>query len=594
MTYPFIQAIARACRYVSAAFSARRLRLTCGLAAVLMGGYGCGSRPAPPASAISANRDAAAINAPPAAPLFDDVLPASGIDFATKQTHSPLTILETMGHGAGLIDVDGDGLLDIVLAGPDKIHLYRNLGNYRFQDITAGSGLKQAGYWQGVAVGDYDNDGRPDLYVCGYNCSALYHNEGGGKFRDVTAQAGLSARKPGADGIGDWRTSAAFADLDGDGKPDLYVCRYLEFGPHTPQLCSHIGKTEKYSCPPDTYTPQHGSLYRNLGGGRFADVTRASGLQNSGGRALGVAFADLEGHGKPSIAIANDERPGDLYFNKGGMKFANQGEMSGTAYSAEGHVHGGMGADWADVDGDGKLDMFVSTYEKETKSLYRNLGQGLFSEASLQMGLGDSLRPWVSFGCKFLDYDNDGWPDLMTASGHVLDNTAVVYPGTQFRQPTQLFHNNRGVFAEVTDQMSVSARRLMVGRGLAVGDLNNSGHLDAIVTDLDGPPLLLRNRSQDTNHWLTLKLVGTRSNRDGVGARITVEAGGRTQLLQATNGGSFLSASDPRVHIGLGAAKQIDRLRIHWPSGHEDTFTNVTPDQFFRATEGSKQLAKTP
>lgn len=579
---------------VGGAKTLRRLLLYC-LPVLIVGLFlpGCWAPRISPAvnSADAASKDKHSAPTDPSAVLFEDVLPASGIDFAVNQTKSPLNIHETLGHGVGLIDVDGDGLLDIVLVAPDRVRLYRNLGAYRFEDMTAKSGLAQLGYWEGVAVGDIDDDGRPDLYLCGYNCSALYHNEGG-RFRDITASAGLLPLPPTSSGVGDWRTSAGFADLDGNGRLDLYVCRYAEFGPRTPQLCSDAGKPFQYSCSPDIYKPQHGLLYRNQGKNRFQDVTHASGLEASAGRALAVAFADYDGRGRLSLAIANDERPGDLFVNQGGMKFINQGEISATAYNSEGRVHGGMGADWADYDGDGKLDLFVPTYEKEIKSLYHNLGQGVFSEASVQAGLGDSMRPWVSFGCKFLDYDNDGWPDLMTASGHVLDNTAVVYPGTQLRQPTQLFHNNRGAFTEVTNEMSASARRLMVGRGLAAGDLNNSGHIDAIVTDLDGPPLLLRNRSRDTNHWLTLKLVGTRSNRDGVGARITVEAGGQTQLLQATNGGSFLSASDPRVHIGLGAAKQIDRLRIHWPSGHEDTFNNVAANQFLRLTEGEKQLAK--
>lgn len=570
--------------------SLRSLLLICGLLAALSG---CGGvRPVSPTVGVNTNGS----TSPPASKtgtlLFDDALTGSGIDFVIKQTHTPLNILQTLGHGVGLIDVDGDGLLDIVLVGPDKARLYHNLGNYHFQEITAGSGLRQNGDWEGIAVGDYDNDGRPDLYLCGYNCSALYHNEGKGRFREVTTQAGLDTIKPGKAGIGDWRTSAAFVDLDGDGKLDLYVCRYAEFGPHSPQLCSTIGKAERYSCPPDSYTPQHGLLYHNLGQGRFRDVTVASGMQKSAGRALAVAFADVEGKGRLSLAIANDERPGDLFINKGGMRFVDQGEISGTAYSAEGHVHGGMGADWADVDGDGKLDLFVPTYEKETKSLYRNLGQGLFNEASLQMGLGDSMRPWVIFGCKFLDYDNDGWPDLITTSGHVLDNTAAVYPGTQYRQPIQLFHNVNGMFTETTSQMSASVRQLIVGRGLAVGDMNNSGHMDAVVTNLDGPPVLLRNGCQNANHWLTLRLIGTRCNRDAYGARLDVEAGGRTQALQVSNAGSFLSASDPRVHIGLGAAKRVGKVRIRWPDGHEDVFKDIAADQFVHLTEGSPQITK--
>ncbi len=573
----------------------RRFRFAAALFAL---SCGCGHPPAaqmdgtPLASPAPASSSAAS----PAAPLFDNILPTSGIDFAVRQTRTPLNIHETLGHGVALVDVDGDGLLDIVLVAPDRVRLYRNLGNYRFTDITPVSGLRQPGYWEGVAVGDIDNDGRPDLYLCGYNCSALYHNEGGGRFRDITNEAGLQVLPPDKEGTADWRTSALFADLDGDGRPDLYVCRYAEFNSHVPQLCSEIGKTQKFSCSPDMYKPQHGLLYRNLVGAsglaRFEDITKSAGLADSGGRALAVACADYDRQGRLSLVIANDERPGDLFANQGGMRFVNQGATSGTAYSAEGSVHGGMGADWADIDGDGKLDLFVSTYGSEIKALYRSLGNGLFSETAQQAGLGDSLRPYVTFGCKFLDYDNDGWPDLMTASGHVLDNTATVYPGTQYRQPVQLFHNERGVFREVTAQMGAGARQMIVGRGLAVGDLNNTGHLDAVVTNLDGSPLLLKNGARDTNHWLTLHLIGTRSGRDAMGALVSVDAGGRTRVVQAANAGSFLSVSDSRVHVGLGTTDRAERMRVHWPDGHEDTYANVAADQFLQITEGASQPIK--
>ncbi|HLK60888.1 MAG TPA: CRTAC1 family protein [Chthonomonadaceae bacterium] len=554
-----------------------------GLAAILLWGLvGCN----PPVTTAPPSPNPT----PASSALFEDVIPTSGIDFAIKQTESPLNIQQNVGHGVALIDFDGDGLLDIVFIAPDHVRLYKNLGHYKFQEVTANSGLRQAGFWQGVAVGDYDNDGRPDLYLCGYDCSALYHNEGGGKFREVTAEAGLQVVKE--KGYGDWRTSAGFADLDGDGKLDLYVCRYAEFGPKYPQHCHDPSKPSEMACAPNSYKPIQGFLYRNMGGGRFQDVTRESGLATANGRGLGVAFADYNDDGRVDIAIANDEIAGDLFQNLGNFKFVNKGVESGTGVNQNGKPHGGMGIDWADYDGDGKLDLFVATFQYEVKTLYHNMGGGTFLECAEGKGITGSINRWVTFGAKFLDYDNDGWPDLIMTSGHVIDNTAELYPGTQYRQPVQVFHNNQGQFVETTQQLGPKAQRLMVGRGLAVGDLDNSGRLDVVVTDLDGPPMLLQNQVKNANHWLTLTLVGKTNARDGFGARVVVRFGTRQTRIDATNSGSFLAANDPRLHFGLGSAAQADSITVRWPNGKTDTYKNVPADAFYILTEGAKDLTK--
>ena len=530
----------------------------------------------------------AQVHADPARPssafLFEDVYDKSGIDFKITKPTGPNNILEAMGHGVALIDFEGDGKLGLLLLGPDRVSLYRNRGGFQFEDVTAYAGFRQKGYWSGVAVGDYDNDGRPDIFLCGYNCSALYHNDGGGRFTEVTVRAGVGVRPPHTGGVPEWRTSAGFVDYDKDGKLDLFICRYAEFGPRSPQLCPNGTGNERSSCSPDVYSPQKCLLYRNLGGGRFEDVSVKTGVARTSGRALAVAFGDYDNDGWTDIAVANDELAGDLLHNQAGKGFVNVGVASGTALNTNGHVHGGMGVDWMDYDGDGRQDLFVSTYQNEAKNLFHNQGHGLFVDASLDAGLAERMDPWVSFGTKFLDYDRDGFADLIVTSGHVINNTAKIYPDTHQRQPVQLFHNTGGVFKETTDLLGPKARRPLVGRSLVIGDLDNEGRLDVVISQNEGVPLILRNLSTDTNHWLSLRLVGSQSNRDGFGARIEVSAGGRKQIRDATNSGSYLAAGDPRVFFGLGSAEKAD-VTVKWPSGHTQSFVGLQGDRIYRLDE---------
>ncbi len=526
--------------------------------------------------------------------IFTDELPRSGIDFSIHQTRSPITIKESVGHGVAMIDYDGDGLPDLVFLGPDMVKVYHNDGHWHFTDVTSRMHIRQKGYWQGVAVGDYDNDGYPDLYVCGYNCSALYHNEHGHGFKEVTQEAGLQISPPDAAGNPDWRTSAAFVDVDQDGLLDLYVCRYAKFGPKTSQLCK-AGGDALVSCAPEMYTAEKGSLFMNLGHGRFRDETERRGLDAASGRGLGIAVADYNSDGWIDIALANDEVPGNLFENKGHGYFVDRSAMSGTAYDSGGKTHGGMGIDWGDIDNTGLLDLFVTTYEDEPKNLYKNMQRGVFLDISHDAGGLQSTLPWVGWGAKFVDYDGDGLLDLFTTSGHVMDNAHVLGKAKQYAQPIQLFHNiGNDKFVDVSGNAGPAFQHNLVGRAACVGDLDNEGRQDIVVSNIEGRPLLLHNVCPSANHWLGLQLVGTRSNRMGLGSEVRVKAGGLRLLRLCTTTGSVLSAHDPRVYCGLGPNATAQRVTIRWPSGKIDTFADVPADRYWIATEGRPNLSAIP
>jgi hypothetical protein len=545
--------------------------------------------------------------------IFVDEYPRSGIDFVLGHGgKTPLDILETLGHGAAMLDVDGDGRLDLLLLGPDRLALYRNRGDWRFEDVTASSGLARRGYWQGVATGDVDGDGRVDLFLCGYGVAALYRNRGEaaggppGSFEDVTEAAGLKRiadrgspiaderpatddRRPTADRSQEpgarsqepipWNTSAGFADVDGDGWLDLYVARYVRFGPDTPRHCRTDQPGVRSVCPPKVYEPQRGVFYRNVGRGRFREETRERGLDTAHGNALGVAFGDENDDGRVDLAVANDELPGDLFRNVGRGRFRNIGPESGTAYDADGRVHGGMGIDWGDLDGDGRLDLVVTTFSNETKNLYRNEGGDLFRDVAVGTEFGRVGRPYVGFGVKFFDLENDGDSDLVIANGHVADNAARLRRGDSYPQPTLLFRNDAGQFHDITALGGSALARPIVGRGVCAGDLDQDGRVDLVVTNVEGPPLLLRNRCETPGRWLQVLLRGKWPNRHGIGARVAVRAGGRRQVREVTTGGSYLSAGDPCLHFGLGSAPRVDELVVRWPGGAVSRMRDVAVDQ---------------
>jgi hypothetical protein len=509
---------------------------------------------------------------------FSEATAAAGIHYEWRVAGKrPLTILQTIGNGCAFLDYDADGNLDILLVGP-HLALYRGDGKGRFTDVTVTVGLnKMHGQFLGCAVGDYDNDGFPDIYISAYRGGILLHNDTGRHFTDVTRDAGLKPQR--------WGTSCTFADLDGDGRLDLYIANYAQFGPNTPQLCNFGGIMS--SCGPRDYAPEKGVLYHNEGAGRFRDVTQEWGMYYVSGRSLGVAAADFDDSGSQSLAIANDEMPGDLMARNGGQ-FHNIGLESGTAYDASSAEHGGMGIDWGDYDNDGKLDLAVATFQQEAKCIYHNEGGRLFSEQSHHLNIAIPTTPYIAFGMKWVDVDNDGWLDLVIANGHVQDNIQEIDHSLTYRQPSQMFRNIEGArFEDITAHASQALQKPIVGRGLAIGDYDNDGKQDILIVDSEGTPILLHNETAVSGSWLECKLQGVHSNRDAIGALVTVDTGDRKLLRRCATDGSYLSASDCRVHFGLGKISTPVTITVRWPGRGTDTFANVPANRIHILKEGS-------
>jgi len=530
----------------------------------------------------SAPTGAAAIGSPGAAKaLFVDVAQKAGLRYRwTIPGPRPLDILQTIGNGCALLDYDNSGHLSALLVGTDRVALFKGDGRGHFTDVSRATGLdKLRGHFLGCAVGDYDNDGFEDVYISGYRTGLLLHNERGHGFKDVTQAAGLKPQG--------WETSCAFAEtVPGSGRLDLYVGHYAAFDPaKDKRLCNQ--QSILTSCGPKDYVAEPGVFYQNQGHGRFRDVTATMGVGRNTGRTLGVAFADYDGSKRPSLYLANDEAPGNLFKNDG-ARMKDVGRESGSAFDSRFQTHGGMGLDWGDYDNDGKLDLFIAAFRGEPKTVHHNEGGGLFQDRSQGLTLGAATEPYVAFGGKWLDYDNDGWLDLMIANGHVQDNIAAIDKEATYREPTQLFRNDHGrLLVDMSARAGADLPRPIVGRGLATGDFDNDGRVDALVVDSEGAPLLLHNEGAPVGHWLSFKLVGTKSNRDGIGARIIVTAGGLTQTRLCHTDGSYLSASDVRVHIGMGKAVIADTITVNWPSGHVDVLHHISADRQMTLREGN-------
>jgi tetratricopeptide (TPR) repeat protein len=537
----------------------------------------------------------AAKSSPPSLALsFVDDADRAGLTFVYNNGRSTERQLpETMGCGVALLDYDGDGWLDVyvVQGGPfppqagslatNHDRLFRNLGQGQFNDVTAEVGLERCkgGYGHGVAVGDYDNDGRPDLFVTRWRSYALYHNTGG-RFEDVTEPAGLGGDR-------DWPTSAAFADFDGDGDLDLYVCHYLKWDSAHPKICTDAKTRQNFYCTPRDFEALPDHLFRN-DGGRFVDVSDQAGITaiDKDGRGLGVLAADLDGDGKVDLFVANDMSANFFLFNRGGLRFEDRAQAAGLAANADGGYQAGMGIACGDADGDGRLDLAVTNFYGESTTLFHNLGRGFFADRSAASGIAAVSKYLLGFGASFLDVDADGQLDLATANGHVNDGRPF-YP---YAMPAQLLLGaGGGRFFDATEAASPAWTLPRVGRGLASGDLDNDGRIDLVLVAQDGPLAYLHNQVSG-GHWLGLKLEGTANNRDAIGARVSVLATGRTQVAQRFGGGSYASASDTRLHFGLGKADRVESVTVVWPSGRTDTYRDLPADNYVWLREGRPEF----
>ena len=526
----------------------------------------------------------------PSGVVFTDVTRAAGIRFIHDAGKAGKKWLpETMGSGCAFFDADGDGWPDILLINSKswaqraghKSHaaLYRNNHNGTFTDISAGSGLDGEMYGVGVAIADYDNDGRDDVYITALDGDHLFHNEGGGRFRDVTKAAGIQNANFGS--------SAAWFDFDRDGKADLVVANYVQWTAKGDLWCSLDGSTKSY-CTPESYKGNSVKLYHNLGGGRFEDVTGKAGLGDPTSKSLGITVFDFDNDGWPDLFIANDTQPNKLYRNNRNGTFKEEGVSAGVAFSEDGVARGAMGTDAADYDHSGRMDLLVGNFSNQMLGLYHNEGNNLFVDEAPRSTVGRSSLLSLSFGVFFFDYDLDGYPDILAANGHIEEEIGRVQPKIQYKEPPLLFHNvGKGKFEDVSRRVGADFMRPIVARGAAYADFDRDGDLDVLISTNNGPAYLFRNDGGNRNHWITLKLVGTRSNRSGLDAVAHVESASGKQMQRVHSGSSYCSQSDLALTFGLGNDDVVKRITIDWPSGQKDVLNDVKANQFLTVREGS-------
>jgi hypothetical protein len=524
---------------------------------------------------------------------FTDITAEAGITFKHVASPEKKYIVESMGGGVALFDYDNDGDLDIFLVnsltvdlvkskGKTKSDLYRNDGNGKFTEVAAKAGLSDVGWGMGVAVGDYNNDGFEDLYVTCLGPDHLFKNNGNGTFTDVTVKAGVSDPR--------WSTGASFFDYDRDGDLDLFVANYVDFDiNHLPefgqgQTCQY--KSIPVQCGPRGLKGAGDSLFRNNGDGTFTDVSKQAGVSDPDGfYGLGVMTSDFDGDGWIDLFVANDSTPNFYYHNNGDGTFKEIGFSGGTAVNENGSEQGSMGVTAGDYDHDGRIDLFITNFADEYNTLYHNDGPNSFTDVSYAAKVAAVSLPYVGWGTKFFDYDNDGWVDIFVANGHV-------YPQLpSYRQPRLLHHNNRdGTFTEVSAEFGKLLTENRASRGVAFGDIDNDGDVDLIVADLDGPPQLLRNDNGNANNSILVKTIGVKSNRSGIGARVKVVAGDLTQTDEVRSGDSYLSQSDSQLHFGLEKRTKVDLIEVRWPSGVVDKITGVGVNRILTVKEGQRKV----
>jgi enediyne biosynthesis protein E4 len=555
------------------------------------------AHPKPPAPQTQVSQQQNSQTQVPHAPVpqFEDIAEKAGLTVAHISSPDKKYIVESMSGGVGLIDCDNDGKLDIITVNGSTVERYKQGGDLlitlyhqdadlKFTDITKAAGLTRKGWGMGVAVADYDNDGLQDIYVTGFGGNALYHNLGNCKFEDVTEKAGVAG--------GGFSTGAAWADYDRDGRVDLFVSRYVhvdidklpEFG-NDPRFCRYKGILVQ--CGPWGMPGESDLLFHNKGDGTFEEVSKKAGVDDPlHYYGLGATWGDYDNDGWPDLYVANDAGPNFLYHNKHDGTFEDVGLLAGVALSGDGLQQGSMGVDWGDYLHEGRLSMIVTNFTEQGTTLYRNLGGDSFADVSLRARIMKPTYPLVSWGTAFFDMDNDGWLDVFVASGHVYPQADNLTGGTTYREPLVLLRNHRdGTFENVSS--TLAALPLKSRRGAAFGDINNDGNVDIVVLNVGEPPSLLINRNDSPNHRVLFKLVGTKSNKAAIGARVTVKAGALLQMNEVRGGASYISQNDLRLHFGLGSNDKMSEVSIRWPNGSTETLRDVPADFIYTIVENA-------